>query len=160
LAIPASTSGGSLKFLIDNARMRDAGSACDAACFANDPNPDLQEGLGELEFCLRSTSTDFGGGRSSHQVFGMLATARDRPAARDAVGSRASSPRRRSNNGTVPRRMTIFLDAESPIQVETWGPTIDSTRFFPRVGKAAQHRLKLGPVHTSAACISVNIICH
>ena len=59
----ASTSGGSLKFLIDNARMQDAGSACDAACFANDPNPDLQEGLGELEFCLRSTSTHFSGGK-------------------------------------------------------------------------------------------------
>jgi hypothetical protein len=57
----ASTSGGSLKFLIDNARTQDAGSARDAACFANDPNPDLQEGLGALEFCLRSTSTHFGG---------------------------------------------------------------------------------------------------
>jgi hypothetical protein len=31
--------------------------------------------------------------------------------------------------------MTIFLDAKSPIQVETWDPTIDSTRFFPRVRK-------------------------
>jgi hypothetical protein len=35
-------------FLIDNARMTDAGYACDAACFANN-QPDLQEGLDELE---------------------------------------------------------------------------------------------------------------
>ena len=43
-----STGGGSLKFLIDNVRMG-AGWACEASCFANNPQPDLQEGLGELE---------------------------------------------------------------------------------------------------------------
>ena len=42
-------SGGSLKFLIDNQRMQDAAWACEAACFANNPQPDLQDGLGELE---------------------------------------------------------------------------------------------------------------
>jgi HK97 family phage major capsid protein len=42
-------SAGSVKFFIDNARMGVGGWACDSACFANNPNPDLQEGLGELE---------------------------------------------------------------------------------------------------------------
>src|SRR5262249_932002 len=45
----ASTSGGSLKFMIDNVRMVDAGWACDASCFSNNPMPDLQDGLGTLE---------------------------------------------------------------------------------------------------------------
>jgi HK97 family phage major capsid protein len=44
-----SCSGGSLKFLIDNQRMADAAWACEAGCFANNPQPDLQDGLGELE---------------------------------------------------------------------------------------------------------------
>jgi HK97 family phage major capsid protein len=43
-----STSGGSLKFMIDNTRMG-AAWACEASCFANNPQPDLQDGLGELE---------------------------------------------------------------------------------------------------------------
>jgi len=42
-------SGGSIKFLIDNQRMADAAWACEASCFANNPQPDLQQGLGELE---------------------------------------------------------------------------------------------------------------
>ena len=42
-------SAGSIKFLIDNARMLDAGWSCDASCFANNPQPDLQEGLGTPE---------------------------------------------------------------------------------------------------------------
>src|SRR5262245_7971689 len=42
-------SSGSIKFLIDNVRMQTAGWACEASCFANNPTPDLQEGLGELE---------------------------------------------------------------------------------------------------------------
>jgi HK97 family phage major capsid protein len=42
------TTSGSLKFLIDNVRMG-AAFACEATCFANNPQPDLQEGLGELE---------------------------------------------------------------------------------------------------------------
>jgi HK97 family phage major capsid protein len=43
------TSHGSLKFLIDNSRMGAAGWACEVNCFPNNPMPDLQEGLGELE---------------------------------------------------------------------------------------------------------------
>ena len=37
-------SGPSIKFLIDNVRMQTAAWACQAACFANNPVPDLQEG--------------------------------------------------------------------------------------------------------------------
>src|SRR5215831_5788107 len=48
-------SGGSLKFLIDNQRMQDAAWACEAACFANNPAPDLQDGLGELATGFRNT---------------------------------------------------------------------------------------------------------
>jgi HK97 family phage major capsid protein len=44
----STTSAGSLKFLIDNTRMG-AAWACEAQCFANNPQPDLQDGLGELE---------------------------------------------------------------------------------------------------------------
>lgn len=43
------TSSPSVRFLIDNARMGMGGWACEASCFANNPQPDLQEGLGELE---------------------------------------------------------------------------------------------------------------
>jgi HK97 family phage major capsid protein len=43
------TSGGALKFPIDHAQMADAAWACEASCFANNPMPDLQDGLGELE---------------------------------------------------------------------------------------------------------------
>lgn len=39
----------SVRFLIDNARMFLAAWACEASCFANNPQPDLSEGLGELE---------------------------------------------------------------------------------------------------------------
>lgn len=42
-------SGPSLKFLIDNARISIAAWACEASCFANNPQPDLQAGLGEME---------------------------------------------------------------------------------------------------------------
>jgi len=45
----ATTSSGSLKFLLDNARINVAGWACEASCFANNPQPDLQQGLGEIE---------------------------------------------------------------------------------------------------------------
>lgn len=47
-------SGGSLKFFIDNARMADAAWACEASCFPNNPQPDLAEGLGELEIKCES----------------------------------------------------------------------------------------------------------
>lgn len=43
------TSAPSVRFLIDNARMGLGGWACESSCFANNPQPDLQEGLGELE---------------------------------------------------------------------------------------------------------------
>jgi hypothetical protein len=49
-------SAGSIKFLIDNARMGLGAWACDASCFANNPQPDLQEGLGELEIKAESNS--------------------------------------------------------------------------------------------------------
>jgi len=39
----------SVKFLIDNQRMAVAAWACEASCFANNPQPDLQDGLGEME---------------------------------------------------------------------------------------------------------------
>lgn len=39
----------SVRFMIDNQRMAVAGWACEASCFANNPQPDLQEGLGEIE---------------------------------------------------------------------------------------------------------------
>jgi len=39
----------SVKFLIDNQRMAVAGWACEASCFHNNPQPDLQDGLGEME---------------------------------------------------------------------------------------------------------------
>jgi HK97 family phage major capsid protein len=42
-------SGSSLKFLIDNARMTIGGWACEAGCFANNPVPELSEGLGEMD---------------------------------------------------------------------------------------------------------------
>jgi HK97 family phage major capsid protein len=50
----ATTSTGSLKFFIDNQRMQIAGWACDASCFSNNPQPDLQEGLGEMEIKTES----------------------------------------------------------------------------------------------------------
>jgi len=42
-------SGPAVKFPIDNQRMGLAAWACEASCFANNPMPDLSEGLGELE---------------------------------------------------------------------------------------------------------------
>src|SRR5262249_3547065 len=36
-------------FLIDNQRISTAAWACQASCFANNPAPDLQAGLGEME---------------------------------------------------------------------------------------------------------------
>lgn len=47
-------SGGSLKFLIDNVRMQDAAWACETSCFPNNPQPDLTDGLGELEIKCES----------------------------------------------------------------------------------------------------------
>jgi HK97 family phage major capsid protein len=43
------TSSPSVKFLIDNPRMGLGNWACEAGCFNNSPQPDLAEGLGELE---------------------------------------------------------------------------------------------------------------
>ena len=42
-------SGSSIKFLVDNVDLDIAAWACQTACFANNPQPNLQEGLGELE---------------------------------------------------------------------------------------------------------------
>ena len=42
-------SGPSIKFLIDNVRISTAAWACETTCFANNPQPDLQAGLGEME---------------------------------------------------------------------------------------------------------------
>jgi HK97 family phage major capsid protein len=44
-----SISGASIKFPIDKVRMSMSSWACETACFANNPLPDLQGGLGELE---------------------------------------------------------------------------------------------------------------
>src|SRR5262249_25222274 len=45
---------GDIAGLIDNVRMGDAAWACEATCFPNNPMPDLQEGLGELEIKVES----------------------------------------------------------------------------------------------------------
>jgi HK97 family phage major capsid protein len=42
-------SAGSIKFLIENARMALGAWACESSCFANNPTPDLQAGLGEMK---------------------------------------------------------------------------------------------------------------
>jgi HK97 family phage major capsid protein len=42
-------SGPSIKFMIDNVRINTAAWACESSCFANNPQPDLAQGLGELE---------------------------------------------------------------------------------------------------------------
>lgn len=42
-------SGPSVKFLIDNVLIDYAAWACETSCFANNPQPDLIQGLGELE---------------------------------------------------------------------------------------------------------------
>ena len=47
-------SSGSIRFLIDNSRMQVGGWACEASCFANNPGPDLQEGLGTLKIKAES----------------------------------------------------------------------------------------------------------
>jgi HK97 family phage major capsid protein len=49
LAGQISISAGSIKFMVDNVRIMQAGWACDATCFANNPTPTLTEGLGEME---------------------------------------------------------------------------------------------------------------
>jgi len=41
--------GPSVRFLIDNVRLDYAAWACETACFANNPQPNLTDGLGELE---------------------------------------------------------------------------------------------------------------
>ena len=47
-------SGPSIKFMIDNARLNVAAWACEATCFANNPMPDLTQGLGEVEIKAES----------------------------------------------------------------------------------------------------------
>jgi len=42
-------SGPSIRYLIDNQRMSVAAWACETTCFSNNPQPDLQAGLGEME---------------------------------------------------------------------------------------------------------------
>ena len=42
-------SSSSIRFLIDNQRISVASWACESSCFANNPQPDLQAGLGEME---------------------------------------------------------------------------------------------------------------
>jgi HK97 family phage major capsid protein len=42
-------SAGNIKILIDNVRMGLGAWACESSCFANNPTPDLQAGLGEIE---------------------------------------------------------------------------------------------------------------
>jgi HK97 family phage major capsid protein len=44
----------SIKFFIDNVRLQTAAWACEASCFANNPQPDLTDGLGELEIKAES----------------------------------------------------------------------------------------------------------
>jgi HK97 family phage major capsid protein len=39
----------SIRFMIGNARMMSAAWSCESNCFANNPSPDLQEGLGEMD---------------------------------------------------------------------------------------------------------------
>ena len=45
----------SIRFPIDIARMLTGGWACEASCFANNPQPDLSEGLGQLEIKAESS---------------------------------------------------------------------------------------------------------
>src|SRR5262249_29450823 len=47
-------SAGSAKFFLDNVRLNLAAWACEAPCFANNPQPDLAQGLGELEIKAES----------------------------------------------------------------------------------------------------------
>jgi|GEM_PF-2201479 len=42
-------SGPSVRFMIDNVRIDYAAWACETSCFANNPQPNLTEGLGEME---------------------------------------------------------------------------------------------------------------
>src|SRR5215471_7755650 len=49
-----SISSGSIRFPIDNSRIAVGGWACDASCFANNPNADLSEGLGTVEIIAES----------------------------------------------------------------------------------------------------------
>jgi HK97 family phage major capsid protein len=42
-------SGPSIKFMVDNVRLANAGWACDSTCFANNPPANFTEDLGELE---------------------------------------------------------------------------------------------------------------
>jgi len=39
----------SIRFMIDNSRLNIAAWACEASCFANNPQPDLAQGIGEME---------------------------------------------------------------------------------------------------------------
>jgi len=44
----------SIRFFIDNVRLNVAAWACEANCFSNNPQPDLQAGLGEMEIKAES----------------------------------------------------------------------------------------------------------
>jgi HK97 family phage major capsid protein len=45
-------SGPSVKFLVDNVVVNDSAWACDTQCFANNPGPELANGLGEIEIAV------------------------------------------------------------------------------------------------------------
>jgi len=49
-----SISGPPIRFMIDNARLNVAAWACESSCFANNPQPDLAQGLGEMEIKAES----------------------------------------------------------------------------------------------------------
>jgi HK97 family phage major capsid protein len=44
----------SIKFMLDNQRLNIAAWACESSCFANNPQPDLQQGIGEMEIKAES----------------------------------------------------------------------------------------------------------
>jgi predicted phage gp36 major capsid-like protein len=114
-----------------NVRMQDAGWGCDASCFANNPQPDLQPGLGELEikceplryvvcagndllsdaafnieaWIFRKVSQGF---RNNQRSFAMLLTSSD------AAG--------RPLFGQLPSGLPGYLLAGSPIQIVTQMP--------------------------------------
>jgi HK97 family phage major capsid protein len=47
-------SAGSIKFMLDNVQIENAGWACDSSCYANNPPGSLVDGLGELEIKAES----------------------------------------------------------------------------------------------------------
>jgi hypothetical protein len=48
------TSVGSIKFVNGNATMQDSVWACETSCFAENPQSNLQEGLGQLEITVET----------------------------------------------------------------------------------------------------------